>query len=106
MSDTVDFKQIVPQYHQRILHKTMSVDNSWIEEQGLTVDRFKEILSHQSSAGWNAPEPYGVEPTDEESDMFMEVVWGADCVYSEEVLWTDRKGGYEIDYELIEEDDE
>jgi len=106
MSDTVDFKQIVPQYHQRILHKTMSVDNSWIEEQGLTVDRFKEILSHQSSAGWNAPEPYGVEPTDEESDMFMEVVWGADCVYSEEVLWTDRKGGYEIDYELIEEETE
>ena len=106
MSDTVDFKQIVPQYHQMTIYKTMSVDNSWIEEQGLTVDRFKEILSHQSSAGWNAPEPYGVEPTDEESDMFMEVVWGADCVYSEEVLWTDRKGGYEIDYELIEEDDE
>ena len=103
MSDTVDFKQI--EYHQMTIYKTMSVDNSWIEEQGLTVNRFKEILSHQGG-GFNAPEPYGDEPTDEESDMFMEVVWGADCVDSEEDLWTDRKGGYEIDYELIEEETE
>ena len=102
MSDTVDFKQT--EYHQMTIYKTMSVDNSWIEEQGLTVDRFKEILSHQG--GLNTPEPYGDEPTDEESDMFMEVVWGADCVDSEEDLWTDRKGGYEIDYELIEEETE
>ena len=104
MSDTVDFKQI--EYHQMTIYKTMSVGSEWIEEQGLTVDRFKEILSHQSSAGWNAPEPYGDEPTDEESDMFMEIVWGADCMDSEEDLWTDRKGGYDIDYELIEEETE
>ena len=103
MSDTVEFKQ--NEYHQMTIYKTMSVGNEWIEEQGLTVDRFKEILSHQSS-GFNAPEPYGEEPTDEEHDMFMEVVWGADCMDSEEDLWTDRKGGYEIDYELIEEETE
>ena len=87
------------------IYKDMAVGTEWIEEQGLTVDRFKEILSHQSS-GFNAPEPYGEEPTDEEHDMFMEVVWGADCMDSEEDLWTDRKGGYEIDYELIEEETE
>jgi len=104
MSDSVDFKQI--EYHQMTIYKTMSVGTEWIEEQGLTVDRFKEILSHQSSAGcgWNAPEPYGEEPTDEESDMFMEIVWGADLMDSEEDLWTDRKGGYDIDYELIEDE--
>jgi len=103
MSDTVNFKQI--EYQQMTIYKDMAVGTEWIEEQGLTVDRFKEILSHQSS-GFNAPEPYGEEPTDEEHDMFMEVVWGADCMDSEEDLWTDRKGGYEIDYELIEEETE
>ena len=102
MSDTVNFKQI--EYHQMTIYKDMAVDNSWIEEQGLTVDRFKEILSHQGS-GFNSPEPYGEEPTDEEMDMFMEVVWGADLIDSEEDLWTDRKGGYDIDYELIEDED-
>ena len=101
MSDTVDFKQT--EYHQMTIYKTMSVDNSWIEEQGLTVDRFKEILSHQGG-GFGAPEPYGEEPTDEEHDMFMEVVWSAETLDSEEDLWTDRKGGYDIDYELIVED--
>ena len=103
MSDTVEFKQ--NEYHQMTIYKTMSVDSSWIEEQGLTVDRFKEILSHKGS-GFGSPEPYGDEPTDEEDDMFMEVVWGADLIDSEEDLWTDRKGGYDIDYELIEEETE
>jgi len=103
MSDTVEFKQ--NEYHQMTIYKTMSVDNALIEEQGLTVDRFKEILSHQSSGGWNAAEPYGDEPTDEESDMFHEVVWSAETLDSEEDLWTDRKGGYDIDYELIVEED-
>ena len=102
MSDTVDFKQ--NEYHQMTIYKTMSVGNEWIEEQGLTVDRFKEILSHQGS-GFGSGEPFGDEPTDEEVDMFHEVVWGADCVDSEEDLWTDRKGGYDIDYELIEDDE-
>jgi len=104
MSDTVDFKQI--EYHQMTIYKTMSVGTDWIEENGLTVERFKEILSHQSSVGWSASEPYGDEPTDEESDIFMEIVWSADCIDSEEDLWTDRKGGYEIDYELIVEESE
>ena len=103
MSDTVNFKQI--EYHQMTIYKDMAVGTEWIEEQGLTVDRLKEILSHQSD-GFGSPEPYGEEPTDEEHDMFMEVVWGADCMDSEEDLWTDRKGGYEIDYQLIEEENE
>lgn len=103
MSDIVNFKQI--EYHQMTIYKDMAVGTEWIEEQGLTVDRFKEILSHQSD-GFGSPESYGEEPTDEEHDMFMEVVWGADLVDSEEDLWTDRKGGYEIDYQLIEEENE
>ena len=102
MSDSVEFKQ--NEYHQMTIYKDMSVGTEWIEEQGLTVDRFKEILSHQDD-GFDAS-PYGDEPTDEEMDMFMEVVWGADCIDSEEDLWTDRKGGYDIDYELIEEESE
>ena len=103
MSDTVEFKQ--NEYHQMTIYKTMSVGNEWIEEQGLTVDRFKEIMSHQSD-WFGASESYGDAPTDEEHDMFMEVVWGAECLDSEQDLWTDRKGGYEIDYVLIEDETE
>jgi hypothetical protein len=102
MSDTVEFKQ--NEYHQMTIYKTMSVGNEWIEEQGLTVDRFKEILLYQGG-GFGSPELYGEEPIDEEMDIFMEIVWGADCIDSEEDLWTDRKGGYDIDYELIEDEE-
>ena len=101
----VTFEQI--EYQQMTITKTMSTVAESIEKNGLTVDRFKEIMSHQDQAGWGRDvEPMGEEPTDEEHDMFMEVVWGADCMDSEEDLWTDRKGGYEIDYQLIEEENE
>jgi len=101
----VTFEQI--EYHQMTITKTMSVGSEWIEEQGMTVERFKEIMSHQDQAGWGRDvEPMGEEPTDEETDMFHEIIWGADCIDSEEDLWTDRKGGYEIDYRLIEEETE
>jgi hypothetical protein len=100
----ITFEQV--EYHQMTITKTMSTDAKSIEENGLTVERFKEIMSHQDQAGWGRDvEPMGEEPTDEETDMFHEIIWGADCIDSEEDLWTDRKGGYDIDYELIEDEE-
>lgn len=91
MSD-VRFTQT--EYHQMNIIKDMSVSEEHIIEQGLTVERFKEIMN-------------GEDHTDEESDMYHEIIFGyAECLDSEEDLWTDRKGGYDIDYELIEEEDE
>jgi hypothetical protein len=102
----ITFEQV--EYHQMTITKTMSTDAKSIEENGLTVERFKEIMSHQDQAGWGYNvEPMGEEPTDEEIDMFFEIVHGwSDCIDSEEDLWTDRKGGYDIDYRLIEEETE
>ena len=88
---TVRFKQI--EYHQMTITKDMAVDEENIIEQGLTVERFKEIMNAE-------------DHTDEESDIYNEILMGwAECYDSEEDLWTDRKGGYDIDYEL-EEDEE
>ena len=94
------------EWHQVASEFKYDVDDEFIIQDFGSVQRFKEILSHQEQQFGSKIEPIGEEPTDEEMDMFMEVVWGADCCDSEEDLWTDRKGGYDIDYELIEEDDE
>ena len=73
--------------------KDMSVSEEDIIEQGLTVERFKEIMN-------------GEDHTDEESDMYNEILMGwAECLDSNEDLWTDRKGGYDIDFELVDDDE-
>ena len=65
-----------------------------------SIQRFKEIVSHNTN-GWDN-EPEGEEPTDEESDLFYDFF--ADYDYElEDDIWTDRKGGYETNYELGEE---
>ncbi len=72
--------------------KDMCVTEENIIEQGLTVERFKEIMNAE-------------DHTDEESDMYNEIIMGwAECHDSTEDLWTDRKGGYEIDYELVDDE--
>ena len=99
MSEQINFKQI--EYHQVHVHKEMAVDNDFVEEQGLTVQRFKEVLSWQDES--YSAEHIGDEPSDEEIDIFNEIIWNADCVDSEEDWFSDRKGGYDISYQLIEE---
>ena len=62
-----------------------------------SLNRFKEIVSHNTE-GWDV-EVIGEEPTDEESDLFYDFF--ADYDYElEDDIWTDRKGGYETNYEL------
>lgn len=100
----VKFNQV--EYHQVHLHKTMCIsEEDILENSSMTVERFKEVLSHQNT-GFSA-DPIGEEPTDEECDEFYDLVssW-AECHDTEEDWFTDRKGGYEIDYSLIEEEDE
>lgn len=88
---TIHYKQV--EYHTVHVHKDMVVAESDIVEVGLTVERFKEIMC-------------GEEHTDEESDAFYEVIHGyAEVVESEEDWFSERKGGYEVDYELLEDED-
>lgn len=65
-----------------------------------SVERFKEIASHMTSNEWNEPE--GEAPTDEETDQFYEFLDGLDYD-REDDWWTDRKGGYDISYEVDDE---
>lgn len=74
-------------------------DNDIIKTFG-SVERFEEIISHNSS-GWNV-ERIGEEPTDEESDFFYDFFADYDCEIEDD-LWTDRKGGYEVSYEIGDE---
>jgi hypothetical protein len=69
-------------------------DEAIIEEFG-SVQRFKEIISHQDQEFKSDLEAHGDEPTDEESDKFWEFI--GECDYDRnDDWWTDRKGGYEI----------
>ncbi len=86
--------------HQLTRTFTYDIPDEEIERVFGSVDRFKEIISHNTS-GWDN-EPIGDEPTDEEADAFYDFF--ADYDYeSEDDIWTDRKGGYETSYELGDE---
>ena len=69
-------------------------DEAIIEEFG-SVQRFKEIISHQEQEFRNPLEVSGEKPTDEESDKFWDFLSENDYD-REDDWWTDRKGGYEV----------
>lgn len=91
---TVRYKQI--EYHQVHLHKEMAVDEDDIVAQGLTVEQFKDMLG--------AVDVSEEDYSDEDWDKFWEIAHGwAEVQDSDEDWFSDRKGGYDIDYELLEE---
>jgi hypothetical protein len=76
---------------------TYDIPDEDIERVFGSVERFKEIVSHNTD-GWNV-EVIGEEPTDEETNLFYDFF--ADYDYdSNDDWWQDRKGGYETTYEL------
>ena len=89
------------EHHSTNLYRTMQADADVLEGCGFTPERFEEVVSHQDAFGTNQK---GEAPTEEEQDRFDEVYMeGVECVDSREDMWTDRKGGYEVSHELIEE---
>jgi len=60
-----------------------------------SVQRLKEIISHQEQQWGSEIEPMGEPPTEEEEALLDET-----CLNCERVddWWTDRKGGYEVTY--------
>ena len=90
-------KIIKNEEHRLTRSFTYDIPDEAIEEAFGSIQRFKEIISHNTS-GWEC-DPEGEEPTDEESDIFYDFF--ADYDYDlEDDIWTDRKGGYEVSYEL------
>lgn len=74
-------------------------DEDIIERFG-SLERFQEIVSHNGN-GWN--EAVGEPPTDEESDLFIDFF--EDYNYDRYDDWiTDRKGGYDVTFEIQNEE--
>jgi|TARA_B100000902_G_scaffold388814_1_gene435042 hypothetical protein len=69
-------------------------DEAIIKEFG-SVQRFKEIISHQEQEFKSPLEATGEKPSDEEHDKFWEFLSENDYD-REDDWWTDRKGGYEV----------
>ena len=90
------------EWHQVASEFKYDVDDEFIIRDFSSVQRFKEILSHQEQQFGSKIEPIGEEPTDEENDKFWEFV--SECDYErEDDWWTDRKGGYEVTFSYDEE---
>ena len=90
-------KIIKNEEHRLTRSFTYDIPDEAIEAAFGSIQRFKEIISHNTSGWDNNPE--GEEPTDEEADLFYDFF--ADYDYDlEDDIWTDRKGGYETSYEL------
>lgn len=92
-------KFIKKEYHQVISYFNYDFDEDELSKTFGSVERFLEIASHIGENG-NCD---GDEPTDEEYDNFIDFINDADYD-REDDWWTDRKGGYEVDYELGEDE--
>lgn len=60
-----------------------------------SVQRLKEIISHQEQQWGSEIEPMGEPPTEEENVLLDSIL--QDCERYDD-WWTDRKGGYEVTY--------
>jgi hypothetical protein len=90
-------KIIKNEEHRLTRSFTYDIPDETIEEAFGSIQRFKEIVSHNTN-DWNK-EPEGEEPTDQEYDAFYDFFADHDCEIEDDI-WTDRKGSYETSYEL------
>ena len=83
------------EWHSVSSEFTYDVDDEAIIEEFGSVQRFKEIISHQEQEYRNPLKVIGEKPTDKESDKFWDFLSEHDYD-REDDWWTDRKGGYEV----------
>jgi hypothetical protein len=89
------------EHHQVNSIFTYDIPEEDIIETFGSVERFKEIASHMGSSDWKDTE--GDEPTDEENDAFVEFIENYNYD-REDDWWTDRKGGYDVSYEVPDDE--
>ena len=98
-----DIKLKKIEYHSVHSHFTYDIPEESVIETFGSVQRFNEIISHLGN-DWPASEKIGEPPTDEEDDKLMDFLSEID--YEREEDWfSDRKGGYEISYEIMKPKD-
>ena len=87
------------EYHQVHSHMTYDIDDDSIIEEFGSLDRFKTIIYAVEGV---EPDEDEDEVTDEEMDKAMDFISEHD--YDREDDWfTDRKGGYDVEYEIVED---
>jgi len=90
------------EWHSVASEFTYNVDEKAIIVDFGSVQRFKEIISHQEQEFRSPLEVIGEKPTDEEHDKFWEFL--SEHYYDrEDDWWTDRKGGYDVTVKYDEE---
>jgi hypothetical protein len=94
------FKRI--EYHTVHSHFDYDIPDEDIVEAFGSIERFRQILSHVNTSEWNN-EPFGESPTNEEENLWYEFF--ENYSYDRDDDWfSDRKGGYEITYEIVDEE--
>jgi hypothetical protein len=91
------------EWHSVASEFTYDIDDEAIIEEFGSVQRFKEIISHQEQETWGGLSPEGEAPTDEETDKFWDFLSEHDYERYDD-WWTDRKGGYDVTVRYDEED--
>lgn len=93
-------KVVKIEHHQVNSEFTYDIPDEEIIDTFGSLERFQEILSYNGD-GWNTA--IGEPPTDEENDLFFELIDG--CDYDRYDDWvTDRKGGYDVTYSAGEDE--
>ena len=95
-------KILKTEHHQVHSDMRYNIPAEDIKNEFGSLERFREIISHQT-AGLNN-NPKGDKPSDEEVDKFYEFMNGGTYDYERyDDFWTDRKGGYEVSWEIKED---
>lgn len=83
------------EWHQVASKFECDLPDGEIIKQFGSVQRLKEIISHQEQEWRSGIEPMGEPPTEEENVLLDSIL--QDCERYDD-WWTDRKGGYEVTY--------
>ena len=83
------------EWHQVASEFQCDLPDEEVIKQFGSVQRLKEIISHQEQQWGSDIEPMGEPPTEEENTLLDEIL--QDCERYDD-WWTDRKGGYEVTY--------
>jgi hypothetical protein len=96
------FKRI--EYHTVHSHFDYEIPDEDIIESWGSLERFREVVSHFNAGDWGDA-PIGEPPTSDEEDLWYEFFENYN--YDRDDDWfSDRKGGYEISYEIVNETNE
>ena len=90
------------EYHQVHLYRECVFEEDELIEEFGSVERFQDIAFAADNEYY---EPDGDPISDEESDKFWDFMAEQDWDAVEEDWFTDRKGGYEIEYRFPEDDE-